>query len=42
MQFIQKLAREVGEQIGVKGLDRRAIVQDNIKLNELDGAIRKQ
>ena len=33
MQFIQKLAREVGEQIGVGGLDRRAVAQENIKFS---------
>lgn len=33
MQFIQKLAREVGEQIQVGGLDRRAVAQENIKFS---------
>ena len=33
MQFIQKLARELGEQIGVSGLDRRAVAQENIKFS---------
>lgn len=33
MQFIQKLAKEIGEQLDVSGLDRRAIAQDNIKLS---------
>jgi|JI9StandDraft_1071089.scaffolds.fasta_scaffold185745_1 Cdc6-like AAA superfamily ATPase len=42
MQFIQKLAREVGEQIGMGGLDRRAVAQENIKFSELNGAIRQQ
>ena len=33
MQFIQKLAREVGDQIQVNGLDRKAVAQDNIKFS---------
>lgn len=40
MQFIQKLAREVGEQIDFASLDRRAVAQENIKFSELNGAIR--
>lgn len=42
MQFIQKLTREVGERIGVAGLDRRAVASDNIKFSELNGAIREK
>jgi len=42
MQFIQKLAREIGDQIEVSGLDRKAVAQDNIKFSELNGAIRQQ
>lgn len=33
MQFIQKLAREIGEQLGIAGLDKRAITQENIKFS---------
>ena len=41
MQFIQKLTREIGEQIGLKGLDKKAIIQENIKFSELNGAIKE-
>jgi hypothetical protein len=33
MQFIQKLTKEIGESIGVGGLDRRSVASDTIKFS---------